>query len=48
MSCLGVNAKQISAIDWLIDGGYRYLVVSPERNRQFDPKQAFGLTTASG
>jgi len=35
-------------IDWLIAGGYRYLVVSRERSRQFDPEQAVGLTTASG
>jgi len=35
-------------IDWLIAGGYRYLVVSRERSRQFDPEQAIGLTTASG
>ena len=35
-------------IDWLIAGGYRYLVVSRERNRQFDPEQAIGLTTAAG
>jgi len=35
-------------IDWLIASGYRYLVVSRERNRQFDPEQAIGLTTASG
>ena len=35
-------------IDWLIAGGYRYLVVSRERSRQFDPEQAHGLTTASG
>lgn len=35
-------------IDWLIAGGYRYLVVSRERNRQFDLEQSTGLTTASG
>ncbi len=35
-------------IDWLIAGGYRYLVVSRERNRQFDLEQSIGLTTASG
>ena len=35
-------------IDWLIAGGYRYLVVSRERSRQFDLEQAVGLTTASG
>ena len=35
-------------IDWLIAGGYRYLVVSRERSRQFDLGQAVGLTTASG
>lgn len=35
-------------IDWLIANGYRYLVVSRERNRQFDLEQAVGLTTASG
>ena len=35
-------------IDSLIAGGYRYLVVSRERSRQFDPSQTVGLTTASG
>jgi transposase len=35
-------------IDWLIAGGYRYLVVSRERSRQFDLEQSVGLTTASG
>jgi transposase len=35
-------------LDWLIAGGYRYLVVSRERSRQFDLEQAVGLTTASG
>ena len=35
-------------IDWLIAGGYRYIVVSRERARQFDLDQAVGLTTASG
>ena len=38
----------LANIDWLIAGGYRYLVVSRERSRQFDPEQANGLTTASG
>lgn len=35
-------------IDWLIAGGYRYIVVSRERARQFDLEQSVGLTTASG
>ena len=35
-------------IDELVAGGYRYIVVSRERSRQFDPEQAVGLTTASG
>jgi transposase len=35
-------------IDWLVAGGYRYLVVSRERSRQFDLEQSVGLTTASG
>lgn len=35
-------------IDWLRSNGYRYLVVSRERNRQFDVTQANHLETASG
>ncbi len=35
-------------IDWLRDQGYRYLVVSRERSRQFDPDQAIGVSTATG
>jgi transposase len=31
---------------WLAEHGYRYLVVSRERNRQFDPQQALTLETA--
>ena len=34
-------------IDWLIKHGYRYLVVSRERCRQFDASQATETTTAS-
>jgi hypothetical protein len=33
---------------WLRAQGYRYLVVSRERARQFDPLQAIELTTAGG
>ncbi|MBN6742217.1 transposase, partial [Acidithiobacillus sp. MC6.1] len=32
---------------WLKEQGYRYLVVSRERARQFDPEQAVEITTAS-
>lgn len=35
-------------ITWLRAHGYRYLVVSRERHRQFDLAQSIGLTTASG
>lgn len=35
-------------IDWLRSNGYRYLVVSRERNRQFDVTQGNHLETASG
>jgi transposase len=35
-------------IDWLSERGYRYLVVSRERRRQFDPEQAESITTRSG
>jgi transposase len=35
-------------IDWLCTHGYRYLVVSRERTRQFDPEQSVGLITATG
>ncbi len=34
-------------IDWLIEHHYRYLVVSRERTRSFDPDQAVEITTAS-
>jgi hypothetical protein len=34
-------------IDWLITQGYRYLVVSRERTRQFDPDQAVAIQTAA-
>ena len=33
---------------WLREQGYRYLVVSRERSRQFDPKQATTLINAAG
>lgn len=33
---------------WLREQGYRYLVVSRERMRQFDPAQATALQTAAG
>ena len=33
---------------WLREQGYRYLVVSRERHRQFDPSEASDLHTASG
>lgn len=33
---------------WLREQGYRYLVVSRERHRQFDPTQASDLKSASG
>jgi len=34
-------------ISWLIEHHYRYLVVSRERTRQFDPAQSVDVTTAS-
>jgi len=34
-------------IVWLVEHGYRYLVVSRERTRRFDPDQATETTTAS-
>jgi len=34
-------------VAWLIEQGYRYLVVSRERTRQFDPDQAISTLTAS-
>lgn len=34
-------------LQWLADHGYRYLVVSRERHRQFDPRQALTIETAS-
>ena len=33
-------------VDWMIENGYRYLVVSRERNRQFDESQAVETITA--
>jgi len=35
-------------ITWLRDAGYRYLVVSRKRNREFDAEAAESITTASG
>lgn len=35
-------------VTWLREHGYRYLVVSRERHRQFDPTQATDLLTAGG
>jgi transposase len=35
-------------VTWLREHGYRYLVVSRERQRQFDPTQATDLQTAGG
>ena len=35
-------------LSWLREQGYRYLVVSRERQRQFDPSQASDLQTAAG
>ena len=35
-------------IDWLKSHGYRYLVVSRERTRQFNPEQAIDIETATG
>jgi hypothetical protein len=35
-------------LSWLREQGYRYLVVSRERQRQFDPSQASDLQTAGG
>ncbi|MEJ2387350.1 MAG: IS1634 family transposase [Chromatiaceae bacterium] len=35
-------------LTWLRAGGYRYLVVSRERHRHFDPDQATDLQTAGG
>jgi transposase len=34
-------------INWLCEQGYRYLVVSRERNKQFDSHQSVAITTAS-
>jgi transposase len=34
-------------IAWLAGHGYRYIVVSRERHRQFDPKEAISIETAS-
>jgi len=35
-------------LQWRRESGYRYLVVSRERTRQFDPLQARALETAAG
>lgn len=35
-------------LQWLRESGYRYLVVSRERTRQFDPSQAMAIETAAG
>ena len=35
-------------IAWLRDKGYRYLVVSRERRRQFEPENSISIETASG
>jgi transposase len=35
-------------IDWLRTRGFRYLVVSRERTRQFNPEQAIAIETAAG
>lgn len=35
-------------IQWLLANGYRYLVVSRERQRQFDPHEAITFENASG
>lgn len=35
-------------VGWLAENGYKYLVVSRGRQRDFDPEQAQDLTTASG
>lgn len=40
-------AKEENLI-WLRDNGYRYLAVSREKSRQFDPEQAVSLENASG
>lgn len=35
-------------LTWLRDNGYRYLAVSREKSRQFDPEQAVSLENAGG
>jgi transposase len=42
----GIATKE--NIQWLIDNGYRYLVVSRERNRCFDPERSITIKNASG
>jgi len=42
----GIAAEE--NVQWLRARGYRYLVVSRERHRQFDPNQATALQTAGG
>src|ERR1700692_1113890 len=34
-------------VDWLVAPGYRHLVVSRERSRQFDPERVIDIKTAS-
>jgi len=33
---------------WLVDKGYRYLVVNRGGHRQFDPEQSVAIETAGG
>ena len=35
-------------LQWLHDNGYRYLAVSREKSRQFDPEQAIAIENAGG
>ena len=35
-------------LKWLRDNGYRYLAVSREKSRQFDPEQAIAIDNAAG
>jgi hypothetical protein len=42
VAVMNVGIASQANIDWLIAGGYRYLVVSRERSRQLDPEQAVG------
>jgi hypothetical protein len=48
---LGVMDAGIASeatIDWLRSHGYRYLVVSRERTRPFNPEQAIDIETVTG